>query len=214
MSTLPGMKIRRLVLGAVQTNAYIIGNTTTNEAIVIDPSDRADLIMEELKKEELTLAAILLTHGHFDHMMAAEELRTATGVKVYAHEKEADLLMSPKLNLSTMFIGKPCSLQADEYVTDGQELMIAGIRIQVIHTPGHTAGGCCYYLEDYKLLASGDTLFHLTVGRTDFPTGNYHTLMSSINEKLFTLPEDVKVLPGHEGTTTIGYEKLHNQEAM
>lgn len=213
MSTLPGVKLRRLVLGPVQTNTYIIGNTETNEAIVVDPADRADLIIEELKKEELTLAAIILTHGHFDHMQAADQLRKEYGVKVYAHEKEAELLKNPELNLSKAFTGRENGIEAEEGFVDGQEIELAGFRVKVIHTPGHTAGGCCYYFEEYHLLFSGDTLFYTTVGRTDFPTGNYATLKRSIREKLFTLPEETKVLPGHEGTTTIGYEKVNNREA-
>lgn len=206
------IKIRRLVLGFVQTNSYIIGNTQTNQAIVIDPADRADLIIEELKKEDLTLAGILLTHGHFDHMLAARELATACEVKIYAHEAEEELLKTPELNLSVNFMGQQVGINADEYLVDGQEITLAGFHIRVIHTPGHTAGGCCYLLTDCNILVSGDTLFHGTVGRTDFPTGSFGTLMRSVKEKLFVLPDETKVLPGHEGTTTIGYEKLHNRE--
>lgn len=207
------LNINRLILGPVATNCYVVTNENTKEAIVIDPSEHADEIIKCLEKEGAKLSAILLTHGHFDHMTAANALREKTGAKVYAHEAEEELLKTPQLNLSVLFTGKPVSTAADVLVKDNEELALAGIKIKVIYTPGHTIGGCCYLLEDQGILFSGDTLFAGTIGRTDFPTGNYQTLVNSIRERLFTLSEDIKVLPGHEDTTTIAYEKKHNSEA-
>lgn len=206
------VKIDRLVLGMVSTNCYLISNEETKEAICFDPADNADRILEVLKEKDLTLKGILLTHGHFDHMSAAEELREKTKVLLYAMEEERQLLTSPEINLSFTFLGHPVIVNADEYLQDGQEITLASFKIKAIHTPGHTAGGCCYYFEKEGVLVSGDTLFCRTIGRTDFPTGSYSTLVDSIRNKLFALPDETIVLPGHEDDTTIGYEKKYNNE--
>ena len=201
--------IQQMNVGALGVNCYIVSNTDTKEAVVVDPGGHANAIADNLKNSGLTLAGILLTHAHFDHADGAEDLQQLTGAKIYALNEEQKSLENPRYNMSNM-MGMGISYKADIYLVDGQKLELAGLTFEVIHTPGHTEGGCCYYLKDQKLLLSGDTLFCTSIGRTDFPGGSYGTLLRSIKEKLFVLPDDVKVLPGHEGTTYIGYEKDHN----
>lgn len=202
-------KLNTLVLGMVETNCYILSNVDTKEAIVIDPSDSAPSIIKVLQENDLVCKAILLTHGHFDHIMAASELVAATGAKIYAHEAEAALLADPMLNASKR-LHRECTLAADVCLKDGETLEIAGFTIKVIHTPGHTAGGVCYYLVDNDIMFSGDTLFLEDIGRSDLPTGNGIQLVESIMEKLMPLKDDIIVYPGHDKPTTIGYEREHN----
>ena len=128
---------------------------------------------------------------------------------MYACEAERELLKNPRMNVSEQ-AGRACSTYADIYVKDGQELELAGIKIRVIATPGHTEGGCCYYVEEAGILIAGDTLLQESVGRTDFPTGSMSTLVHSVQDKLFVLPDDTKVYPGHGDSTTIGHEKRYN----
>ena len=202
-------KIERLVLGVVQTNCYIVGNVDTKEAIVVDPADNAAAIKKALEENDLVCKAILLTHGHFDHIMAAEELARASLAKIYAHEAEKGLLADPELNVSA-HMGKRCSLVPDVCLKDGQTLTLAGFDIRVIHTPGHTAGGACYYFEENRVLFSGDTLFLEDIGRSDLPTGNGMQLVESIKNKLMPLDDDIVVYPGHDESTTIGHERANN----
>lgn len=203
------IKIGRMVVGAVQTNCYFLQNVETNEVIVIDPADKGGKIYEELTNRGYKIQAILLTHGHFDHVMGVDELRKLSGAKVYLGEQEEKLISNADLNVSAMF-GTPYTTTADIFVKDGQVLELAGMKIQVIHTPGHTAGGVSYYLEEEGILICGDTLFLESVGRTDFPTSSTAELRASIREKLFLLPDDVYVYPGHGSTTTIEHEKENN----
>ncbi len=204
------LKIKKLLLGVIMTNCYLVYHDQSRQTLIIDPGDRADQIMNTVKEMSLTPCAILLTHGHFDHLLAAEEIKNAYGIPVYAHEEEAEVAADPGLNASGGFGIGSRSLQVDVKVKDGQVLSLAGFEIRVLHTPGHTKGGVCYYFADEKTLFSGDTLFAQSVGRTDLPTGSYSQLIRSIKEKLFVLPEDVQVFPGHDGETSIGYEKKHN----
>jgi Zn-dependent hydrolases, including glyoxylases len=201
--------MKALVLGKVQTNCYIISNGDTKEAIVIDPADNADRIEQYLRANDLVCEDILLTHGHFDHIMAAEELAKQLPAKIYASAAEAELLKKPELNASSR-TGRECSVAADILLQDEQVLVLAGFTIKVIHTPGHTVGGVCYYLPDQKVLISGDTLFCDSIGRSDLPTGNGSLLVASIQSKLMPLEDTVKVFPGHGTSTTIGYERENN----
>lgn len=203
------LAVKHMVVGAIATNCYLAENTKTKEVLIVDPGDGAKQITEIIKSEGVTPVAVLLTHGHFDHAMAAEELAEEFGIEIYAHEAERETLETPKINLSGM-IGKNLKFHADRYVKDGEVLHLAGFEIKVFHTPGHTLGGVCYYLEKEKALFSGDTLFCQSVGRTDFPTGSASTLIRSIKEKLMPLPDDTAVYTGHEDMTTIGIERKYN----
>ncbi len=203
------MKIEQYCVGQVGTNCYFAVNEKTKEMLVIDPGDSAQMLAGKIQQKSLKPAAILLTHGHFDHAMAAKELADIFDVKIYAHEAEKNTLKQPGLNVSSM-IGRRDSYHADIFVKDGETLNLAGMEIQVLHTPGHTEGGCCYYLEHEQVLFSGDTLFCQSVGRTDFPGGSMAEIIRSIKEKLLALPDQVKVYPGHMDVTTIGMERAQN----
>ena len=203
------IEIKSMTLGMVATNCYLIINKETKEALLIDPADNALRISNVIEENVCTLKAILLTHGHFDHIMALNELKKRYNVPVYAHEEEEDVLKQSSLNMSGM-IGQIYTTQADIYVKDGEHLKLAGLDIIVLHTPGHTKGGVCYYLPEEKVMMSGDTLFHCSIGRTDFPTGSMSQLVRSVKEQLFVLPDDVQVYPGHDSVTSIGYEKQYN----
>lgn len=209
------IKIGRMVLGVCQTNCYFVYRTGNPEAIVIDPADNGDKIANALERNGFQVAGVLLTHGHFDHIMGCEALLDAVNanaaepVKVYANEAEKELLQDARLNLSKS-MQEPCTLEADVYVKDGDEITIAGMTCKVISTPGHTTGGTCYYFEEGGFVVCGDTLFAESVGRTDFPTGSMSTLVRSIKEKLFILPEETLAYPGHGDSTTIGHEKKYN----
>lgn len=203
------LKVEEFCVGEVQTNCYFVVNKATNELLVVDPGASAGMLAERIKENGYQPVAILLTHGHFDHAGAAEELSKLLDVKIYAHEAEKETLENPKYNQSVM-LGKTEGYYADVYVKDGEMLDLAGFSIRVLHTPGHTVGGCCYYIPKEDALFSGDTLFCQSVGRTDFPGGSMGQLVRSIREKLMTLPEHIKVYPGHMDQTTIGLEKQWN----
>ena len=158
------IKIGRMVLGVCQTNCYFVYRTGNPEAIVIDPADNGDKIANALERNGFQVAGVLLTHGHFDHIMGCEALLDAVNanaaepVKVYANEAEKELLQDARLNLSKS-MQEPCTLEADVYVKDGDEITIAGMTCKVISTPGHTTGGTCYYFEEGGFVVCGDTLF-------------------------------------------------------
>ena len=203
------IEIKSMTLGMVATNCYLIINKENKEALLVDPADNALRISNVIEENSCTLKAILLTHGHFDHIMALNDLKKRYNVPVYAHEEEEDVLKQSSLNLSGS-IGQIYTTQADVYVKDGEHLKLAGLDVIVLYTPGHTKGGVCYYLPEEKVLMSGDTLFHCSIGRTDFPTGSMSQLVRSVKEQLFVLPDDVQVYPGHDSVTSIGYEKQYN----
>jgi hydroxyacylglutathione hydrolase len=206
-------ELRQLVLGMVATNCYFLSNRDTKEMVLVDPADSPVRIEEFAKKQGYKPVAILLTHGHFDHILAVDALRSAWHVPVYADAAEEETLGNCRLNLSYGMGGEPFETHADVYLKDGETFTLAGFTFRMLHTPGHTAGGCCYYLESEKLLISGDTLFEGSCGRTDFPGGSMSQLVRSIQDKLFTLPEDVRVFPGHGDSTDIGREKKYNYVA-
>ena len=203
------IEIKSMTLGMVATNCYLIINKENKEALLVYPADNALRISNVIEENGCTLKAILLTHGHFDHIMALNDLKKRYNVPVYAHEEEEDVLKQSSLNLSGS-IGQIYTTQADVYVKDGEHLKLAGLDVIVLYTPGHTKGGVCYYFPEEKVLMSGDTLFHCSIGRTDFPTGSMSQLVRSVKEQLFVLPDDVQVYPGHDSVTSIGYEKQYN----
>lgn len=203
------MKIEHYVVGMVQTNCYFAINEQTKECLVIDPGDRADFLAEKLAAGGYTPVAILLTHAHFDHIMGAEGLCRQFQIPVYVHKDDADMLQQPQLNCGSM-IGTNVSLQPDEQLSDGEELTLAGMRFQVLHTPGHTPGGACYYFPEAEVLFSGDTLFCESIGRTDLPGGSMSQLVRSVREKLYHLPDLTIVYPGHGEPTKISTEKQYN----
>lgn len=205
-------EIGRMVVGMCDTNCYYIyrsGEGEEKEALLIDPGDRGGQIYEALQKKGFRVEAILLTHGHFDHIWGANELRRLSGAQIYAYEGEKDVCEDSHRNVSSQ-AGRAETVAADRYERDGSVLELAGFTIKLIATPGHTHGSCCYYFEKEKVLFSGDTLFEGSVGRTDFPTGSMGSLVRSVKEKLLVLPEDVTVYPGHGESTTIGEEKRYN----
>lgn len=203
------MEIQYRVLGTIGTNVYFIVNKETRETLLVDPADNADYILEQCRMRDYHLVGILLTHGHFDHIYAIPDLRKSLDVPVYAYSEEAKLMEDPWMNRSQAW-AESISVKPDVLLSDHQELTLAGFRIQVLHTPGHTAGSCCYYFEDEKVLISGDTLFCESYGRTDLDTGSYSAILKSLKEKLLVLPDDVDVYPGHMDVTTIGHEKKYN----
>ena len=203
------LKIGKITLGMCQTNCYFIYEEGKNEVLFFDPADRGDYIYQALQEKGFSVGAILLTHGHFDHIWGVEKLKELSGAKVYAFEGEKELCENASMNISAS-AGRICEITPDILLKDGEETELLGIKLKVISTPGHTGGSCCYYFEEDKILISGDTLFLESVGRTDLPTGSMSKLKRSIKENLFVLPEDVKVYPGHGDSTSIGYEKQYN----
>ena len=203
-------EIYQTVLGIVGTNVYLLKNKETSEAVIIDPADDAPAILKLCDKADAVPCAILLTHGHFDHTMAAEELAKDLDLPIYAYSGENALMRDPWANGSASLAGLQATCTADREVTEGQMLRLAGFRIKVLHTPGHTSGSCCYYLPDEGILVSGDTLFRGSYGRTDLETGSDAAIFRSVRRLLKELPEDTKVLPGHMGSTTIAFEKKYN----
>lgn len=206
------IEIAVLTVGPVQTNCYIVNKKGSSACIVVDPGEDAEKIAGYIEKKGLKNEGILLTHGHFDHITGVSELVSLTGGKVYACESEKELLSDPSLNGSAM-VRYEVALEPEYFLRDGQTLTIADMQFKVIHTPGHTIGSCCYYMENEKILFSGDTIFMESVGRTDFPTGNWNQLLASLKEKVLVLPPDVQIYPGHGPETDVAYEKENNPYA-
>ena len=203
------MKIQPFVTGPYGTCTYVLYEYDGNACVIIDAPFPFEKPLSFIKDNSLKAEAVYLTHGHFDHIMGLDGLLREYDIPVYAFESEKEVLNSARLNLSAMMAGAYTFSDA-RYVKDGQILDIGGVQIRVIHTPGHTSGGCCYYIEKEGILFSGDTLFHASIGRTDFPTGSSSQLVRSVKERLFDLPDETKVYPGHMEETSIGYEKKYN----
>lgn len=203
------LELQKCILGSVFTNCYFLKNKETGEMLIIDPADCADKIAQKVMDMGGKPVGILLTHGHFDHIMAVERVKEQYGIPVYACRAETQMLKEPSMNMSAYY-GGGCSITPDILLDDLQVFEAAGFSLRMIHTPGHTPGSCCYYLKDEGALFSGDTLFYGSVGRTDFPGGSTAEIVRSLHKLVDSLPEDTEVYPGHDASTTIGYEKRYN----
>ena len=203
------MKIGRLMLGICQTTCDFIYREGSQDVIFFDPADKGDYIYETLKEKGFQVKGILLTHGHFDHIWGVNRLKELSGAPLYAYEAEKVLCEDAVTNVSDQ-VGRPYTVSPDRYLQDNEEITIADMTCRLIATPGHTVGSCCYYFAEEGILMAGDTLFQDSVGRTDLATGSMGALVRSVKEKLFVLPEETKVYPGHGEATTIGHEKKYN----
>jgi glyoxylase-like metal-dependent hydrolase (beta-lactamase superfamily II) len=207
------MEIDRLILGAYETNCYVLRiNGAAKDCVVIDPGLGAGQLLDFIEGHKLNPVAVVLTHGHIDHIGAVAELcDNYPDIKVYIHKLDAKMLEDTHSNLSAM-MGEAFSAKAADFtLEDGSVVEKAGIRLQVLHTPGHTPGGICLYSKSKGVVFTDDTLFAESIGRTDFPGGSLQQLLKGVREKLFALPDDTVVYPGHGPSTTIAQEKAHNQ---
>ena len=207
------MELKCAELGMLPTNVYFLQNKETKELIIVDPADNEDIIKDIVAKMEGRPVAILLTHGHFDHILAAEEIRDYYNIPIIAHEAEKVFLTDAKVNNTAMYTRKKVEFDADIYAKDNDEFEYAGFKFKVIHTPGHTPGCCCYYFPEQKVLMSGDTLFKLSYGRVDFPLSNPRDMMESLHRLFTEIPDDVNVYPGHMEMTKMSLEKRFNPGA-
>lgn len=202
------LDILKCNVGEVWTNCYLVKNKETSEGFIVDPGAEEQKLLRKIKDFGMDCRGILLTHGHFDHIMAVNALAKELKIPVYACLYEHALLSDPSLSMTDSYDG--CTITPDYELADGEEVALAGVKLKVLHTPGHTPGSCCFYIPEEDILFSGDTLFFRSVGRTDFPGGSMTQMQESLHRLLEELPEEVQVLPGHELPTTIGQEKRYN----
>jgi len=200
--------IKDLTVGPIMANCYIVGCEETKVAAVIDPGDEADRILIILAEAGLTVQTIINTHGHFDHVSANQRMKEVTGAELLIHALDAPMLSQLSATAASWGMSSEDSPPPDRTIAHGDVVQVGNIDLTVIHTPGHTPGGIS--LHSNKAVFVGDTLFAGSIGRTDFPGGDFGVLKTSIQEKLFTLDDDVTVYPGHMGLTTIGQEKRTN----
>lgn len=203
------LKIDTIITGPVDCNTYLVYEEGSNNCFIVDPAD-FELINSHLEKQGLNVTDILLTHGHYDHILAVAELKSRYNAKVYIHAKDSDCLYNNKVNLSIFCGAEVEPTKADVELQDGDKLFAAGIEIETLHTPGHTMGCACYILPRHRIIFSGDTLFRLSVGRTDLYGASNEQLEDSLLNKLYALEGDYRVMPGHMRETTLAFERANN----
>lgn len=203
------MIIKRYIAGPIEANNYLVADEKSKEAVLIDCSETVEKVLDDVKNLGLNVKYILLTHGHFDHVMGINDMKQKLNAKVLINEKDKSQVEMTKTILSTFGIHVEKNPVYDEFIDGNTELKIGEIPIKILETPGHTEGGLCYLIADK--LFSGDTLFKNYVGRTDLPGGSFSKLENSIKNVLYKLDDATEVFPGHNDMTTIGYEKKHNE---
>lgn len=201
------MILKKLLVGPLASNCYIVGSEATKEGMIIDPADEAEKILRSVKESGLKISLIVLSHGHPDHVGALKEIKEATGAEVVIHTDDAESLQQSFLGF-LFGLSYPAPPPPDRLVKEGDSIDIGNLHFEVLHTPGHTPGGIC--LLGHGVLFSGDTLFNYGIGRYDLPGGNYNQLMDSLQTKLMALPDETIVYPGHGPETTIGTERREN----
>jgi hydroxyacylglutathione hydrolase len=200
--------IKKLEVGPIMANCFILGCDATKEAAVIDPGDDADRILMTLATENLSVKYLVNTHGHFDHVGANKRMKEVTGAPLAIHPEDVPMLSQLSRSAASFGLAADNSPEPDLLLNDGDTVAFGDITLTVIHTPGHSRGGICLYTKGH--LFAGDTLFAGSIGRTDLPGGDYDTLIASIKEKLLALPDDTIVYTGHGPETTIANEKRMN----
>lgn len=202
------MILKKLIVGQLQSNTYIVGDEDTKEVLVIDPGDERKKIFKEISDNGYKVKYIVATHGHGDHVGAVNYIREKTNAKVAIHEEDLQNMTDSSRNLS-FYLGEDIEIHDVEVLLkDNDEIKVGKYTYKVIHTPGHTPGSICLLVENK--LFSGDTLFYTSIGRTDLPGGNFNSLINSIKEKLYILDDNVQVYPGHGPDSSIGFEKKNN----
>ena len=205
------MIIKNYYTGPLAVNCYVVTDEKTKKTFMVDLGGHNTEMVNYIKNNNLELEYIILTHGHGDHMGGvADMMKEFPEAKLIACIHDKELLEDARLNMSAMVYGYPVTLSADQYVSDGDTMKVGELELEFLHTPGHSPGGMCIVIKNEGVVFSGDTLFEQSIGRTDFPGSSYQAIVKSIHEKLFVLPEDTTVLPGHMGPTTIGFEKENN----
>ncbi|RJP93963.1 MAG: MBL fold metallo-hydrolase [Desulfobacteraceae bacterium] len=202
------MIIKTLALGPIMANCFIVGCENTKSAVVIDPGDEVNKILLSLAESKLTVKYIINTHGHFDHVGANKRLKAATGAPILIHKADAEMLAQVSLSAMAFGMSGEDSPPADQTISEGDKITFGDITLTVLHTPGHSLGGVSLHFDGVVFV--GDSLFAGSIGRTDFPGGDYDTLIRSIKTKLFPLGDDVVVYSGHGPASTIGREKRFN----
>ena len=204
------MILETFPVGPLGCNCTIMGDEDKLEAIVIDPGDEVSRIEKRLRVQGLKLKQILITHAHIDHVGGALKLKRLTGAPIYMNDADMPLLQNMDAQAAWLGMAPPDIAPPDGGLTEGQKVGLSSCPGQVLHTPGHTQGSICLHFSPLNLVVAGDTLFAGSIGRTDLPGGNFHQIIDSINGKLFTLPDETKVLPGHGPLTSIGEERESN----
>ncbi|NLI89371.1 MAG: MBL fold metallo-hydrolase [Epulopiscium sp.] len=209
--------IEQITVGALGVNTYFVIDEKTKEGIVIDPGAQAERILDKIKDNEWEIKLILLTHGHYDHIGAAQEIKKELGCDIIAHENAREYLEDAEINLSTVFGGVKVELEADKYITEDRasyedllKVLPDELSFQVLHAPGHTTDSILFYFKNYNAAIVGDVIFRESIGRADLYGGNITTLINSIKTKVFTLEDDTVLYPGHGPATTVIHEKNNN----
>jgi glyoxylase-like metal-dependent hydrolase (beta-lactamase superfamily II) len=202
------MIVECLTVGPLMENCYILGDEKTGKAAVIDPGDEPERIVEKLNRKRLNCEYILLTHAHVDHVSGIKGVVEATGAKVLIHKGDAFMLKSAPVQALAFGMKPFMPPKIEKYIEDGDIIEIGNLKVKVLHTPGHSSGGVCFLVENCIFV--GDTIFQGSIGRTDLPGGDYNELIASVEAKIFTLPDDTVIYPGHGPETTVGYEKKYN----